>query len=144
VSGKGDLLFIGGANLGAPKGTAGSLLLDPLDLFVDAVGGLNPSIIDENTDFPDHAVTVAPATLAAIVGNVTLYASRDIRLNSLITLAGAGQGLAPRRDFQIGAGITTNGGRFRSAARNMTTFGASPIATSGGSVTDRTIGRRGR
>ena len=138
VSGKGDLLFIGGANLGAPKGTAGSLLLDPLDLFVDAVGGLNPSIIDENTDFPDHAVTVAPATLAAIVGNVTLYASRDMRLNSLITLAGAGQGLAANagRDFQIGAGITTNGGAVSlTAARNMTTFGASPIATSGGSVT---------
>jgi filamentous hemagglutinin family protein len=138
VSGKGDLLFIGGANLGAPKGTAGSLLLDPLDLFVDAVGGLNPSIIDETTDYPDHAATVAPATLAAIVGNVTLYASRDMRLNSLITLAGAGQGLAANagRDLQIGAGITTNGGAVSLvAARNMSTFGSSPIATSGGNVT---------
>ena len=138
VSGKGDLLFIGGANLGAPKGTAGSLLLDPLDLFVDTVGGLNPSIIDENTDFPDNAVTVSPATLAAIVGNVTLYASRDMRLNSLITLAGAGQGLAANagRDMQIGAGITTNGGAVSlTAARNLSTFASSPIATSGGNVT---------
>ncbi len=138
VSGKGDLLFIGGANLGAPKGTAGSLLLDPLDLFADTVGGLNPSIIDENTDFPGSAVTVAPATLAAIVGNVTLYASRDMRLNSAITLTGAGQGLSASagRDLQIGAGITTNGGAVSLvAARNMSTFGSSPIATSGGNVT---------
>ncbi|MBL8381888.1 MAG: filamentous hemagglutinin N-terminal domain-containing protein, partial [Burkholderiales bacterium] len=72
VSGKGDLLFVGGADLGAPKGAAGNLRLDPLDLFADAVGGLNPSIIDETTDFPNHAVTVSPATLAAITGNVTL------------------------------------------------------------------------
>ena len=112
VSGKGDLLFIGGANLGAPRGSAGNLLLDPLDLFIDIAGGLNPFIIDENTDFPNHAITVSPATLAAIVGNVTLFASRDMRFNSAVTLTGAGQGLSANagRDLQIGAGIITNGG----------------------------------
>ncbi|MBL8385943.1 MAG: hypothetical protein JNM90_22860, partial [Burkholderiales bacterium] len=112
--------------------------LDPLDLFADAVGGLNPSIIDETTDFPNHAVTVSPATLAAITGNVTLYASRDMRFNSAIALTGAGQGLSASagRDMQIGAGISTNGGAVSlNAARNMTTFGASPIATAGGNVT---------
>ena len=166
VSGKGDLLFVGGANLGAPKGTAGSLLLDPLDLFVDAVGGLNPTIIDENTDFPDHAVTVSPQTLQdRIDGNVTLYASRDLRINSAIDLTkrsavplqplnplpplpqlppviandptpGKGLTVQAGRDLQIGAGITTNGGAVSlTAARNFSTFASSPIATTGGNVT---------
>ena len=42
VSGKGALLFTGGADLGAPKGAAGVLLLDPIDLFADAAGALTP------------------------------------------------------------------------------------------------------
>lgn len=137
VSGKGDLLFLGGARLGAPKGRLGNLLLDPLDLFVDSVGGLNPYIIDETTDFPDHAVTVSPATLAAITGNVTLYASRDLRFNSAVALTTAGQGLAASagRDLQIGAGISTNGGAVAlTAARTLQAFAAAPITTSGGNV----------
>lgn len=137
VSGKGDLLFLGGARLGAAKGRLGSLLLDPLDLFVDSVGGLNPYIIDESTDFPDHAVTVSPATLAAITGNVTLYASRDMRFNSAVVLTTAGQGLTASagRDLQIGAGISTNGGAVAlTAARTLQAFAAAPIATGGGNV----------
>ncbi len=159
VSGKGSLIFNGGANLGAAKGKAGNLLLDPLDLYIDSAGGLNPSIIDESTDFPDNAVTVSPATLEAIVGNVTLYASHDMRFNSAVALTGASQGLtasagndlqigasittsggavslAAGRNVQIGAGITTSGGAVSLAAGgNLTAFAASPIATAGGNVT---------
>jgi filamentous hemagglutinin family protein len=86
VSGKQSLVFAGGANLGAPKGKLGSLLLDPIDLFVDAQGGLNPDIINESTDFPSNAATVSPDTLKNIVGNVTLFASRYMRINSAIDL----------------------------------------------------------
>lgn len=86
VSGKQNLVFAGSAQLGAPKGKLGSLLLDPLDLYVDAAGGLIPDIVDENTDFPANAATVSPETLANIVGNVTLYASRYMRINGAIDL----------------------------------------------------------
>lgn len=93
VSGKQGLVFAGDANLGAPKGSLGTLLLDPPDLFVFTGGGLNPFIIDEATDFPSNAATVSPTTLAAITGNVALFASRYMRINDAITLTGAGQGL---------------------------------------------------
>lgn len=107
VSGKQNLVFSGGANLGAPKGKLGSLLLDPIDLFVDAQGGLNPDIINESTDFPSNAATVSPDTLKDIVGNVTLYASRYMRINSAIdltTTAGASPTATP------GKGLTAQVG----------------------------------
>jgi trimeric autotransporter adhesin len=137
VSGRGELLFIGGADLAAPNGRFGSLLLDPLDLFIDTAGGLNPAIIDESTDFPNNAVTVSPATLAAITGNVTLYASRDMRFNSNVTLTGAGQSLTAQagRDLQLGATLTTsNGAVSLNAGRSITTFGAPSIAAGTGAV----------
>ncbi len=138
VSGKGSLVFSGGANLGAPKGKAGNLLLDPLDLYVDSAGGLNPFIIDEITDFPDSAVTVSPATLAAIVGDVTLYASHDMRFNSAVALTGASQGLTANagNDLQIGANISTVGGAVSLAAgHDLTAFAGSSITSSLGNVT---------
>src|SRR6185295_7046755 len=74
VSGKQGLVFEGAANLGAPRGALGDLLLDPLDLYVFSGGGINPTIINPTTsvpaDFPSNAATVSPATLAGIVGNV--------------------------------------------------------------------------
>ncbi|MFO0521086.1 MAG: filamentous hemagglutinin N-terminal domain-containing protein, partial [bacterium] len=137
VSGKGELLFIGGADLGAPKGRFGSLLLDPLDLFIDTAGGVNPFIIDETTDFPTNAVTVTPGTLAAITGNVALYASRDMRFNSNVTLTGAGQSLTAQagRDLQLGSTLTTsNGAVSLNAGRAITTFGSPSIAAGTGAV----------
>ncbi|MEI6321229.1 MAG: filamentous hemagglutinin N-terminal domain-containing protein, partial [Pseudomonadota bacterium] len=137
VSGRGELLFIGGADLGAPNGRFGSLLLDPLDLFIDTAGGLNPALIDESTDFPNNAVTVSPATLAAITGNVTLYASRDMRFNSNVTLTGAGQSLTAQagRDLQLGSTLTTsNGAVSLNAGRSITTFGTPSIAAGTGAV----------
>ncbi len=137
VSGKGELLFIGGADLSAPNGRFGSLLLDPLDLFIDTVGGLNPFVIDEATDFPGNAVTVSPATLDAIAGNVTLFASRDLRFNSNVTLTGAGLSLTAQagRDLQLGSTLTTNNGAVSLiAGRAITTFGSPSIAAGTGAV----------
>ncbi|TAK42540.1 MAG: filamentous hemagglutinin N-terminal domain-containing protein [Betaproteobacteria bacterium] len=89
VSGKQNLVFAGSANLGAPQGRLGTLLLDPLDLYVDALGGQIAEIVnnlDPTTAFPGNAATVSPDTLANIVGNVTLQASRYMRINSAIDL----------------------------------------------------------
>ncbi|GAB4171315.1 MAG: hypothetical protein Fur0039_11450 [Rhodocyclaceae bacterium] len=129
---------MGGADLAAPKGARGTLLLDPLDLFIDAHGGINPLVIDEATDFPASAVTVSPATLAGIAANVVLFASRDLRFNSAVALTGAGQGLSAQagRNLEMAAGITTAGGDVSlTAAESLTTYAYSPIATAGGAVT---------
>ena len=137
VSGRGELVFMGRADLYAPFGRQGSLLLDPLDLFIDADGGLNPFIIDEATDFPNNAITVSPATLASISGNVTLYASRDMRFNSAVSLVQAGQGLSATagRDLQLAAGIaTSNGAVSLTAGRAISSTGAPTISAGTGSV----------
>lgn len=136
VSGKGRLLFTGTADLTAPRGSAGSLLLDPIDLFADDAGGLNPFIIDEATDFPANAATVSPATLAGIGANVTLYASRDMRLSSPIMLAGFGLSARADRDLQLGAAIGTGGGALSlSAGRTLNVFNVTALSTADGSVT---------
>jgi hypothetical protein len=79
VSGKESLLFSRSADLSAARGASGTLLLDPLDLFIADLGGTITSIIDEAADVASNAVTVSPATLAAIPGNVVLHAGRYMR-----------------------------------------------------------------
>src|SRR6185295_15407743 len=130
---------------------------DPLDLYVFAGGGLVPTIIDEATDFPGNAATVSPATLAAIVGNVTLQASRYMRISDPITLTTAGQGLtatvaaytvpaapdplsmstAVSNRMDLAAGITTNGGAVSLTAPTIQNVASPPtisIATGGGAI----------
>jgi filamentous hemagglutinin family protein len=160
VSGKQNLIFAGGANLGATRGGLGTLLLDPLDLFAFAGGGLNPTIIDEATDFPSNAATVSPATLAAITGNVTLFASRYMRISDPIALTTAGQGLTaqvgtytapalpdplnlsssnnqinniPNR-LDIGGNVTTAGGAVSLIAPAIQSFNAPTITTAGAPI----------
>lgn len=157
VSGKESLVFTGFADLSAPRGALGSLLLDPLDLYVSATGGLNPDIIDQATDFPSNAVTVSPDTLAKIPGNVTLFASRYMRFNDAINLTTAGQTLTAQvgrttnttfpggssdlfpassgliNGMDIGASITTNGGAVSLTAPTIRTVGGSIVSiTTGG------------
>jgi len=156
VSGKQGLVFDGRANLGAPRGALGNLLLDPLDLYVFAGGGIISTIIDEATDFPSNAATVSPATLAAIAGNVTLQASRYMRIGDPVALTTAGQGLtatvntytAPAlpdplalssvsNRLDLAAGITTVGGAVTLNAPTIQNVASPPtisIATSGGAI----------
>ena len=154
VSGKQNLIFAGRADLGAPNGSLGNLLLDPLDLYVFSGGGLLPSIIDESTDFPSNAATVSPATLAGITGNVSLFASRYMRISDAITLTTAGQSLTARvgtytaplspdpltlstgivNELEIGANITTQGGDVSLIAPRIESIAASTITTNGGAI----------
>ncbi len=168
VSGKQGLVFEGGASLGAPNGALGNLLLDPLDLYVFAGGGLNSTIINSATsipaDFPSNAATVSPATLAAISGNVTLQASRYMRISDPIALTTAGQSLtatvgtyttpalpdplalssAVSNRLDLGAGITTNGGAVSLTAPTIQNVASPPtisIATSGGAISLNSTGQ---
>ena len=154
VSGKQNLLFDGRANLGARHGAMGNLLLDPLDLYVFAGGGKIAPITDDAADFPNNAATVDPATLAGIAGNVTLHASRYMRISDPVTLTTAGQGLTatvgtytppaspdpvalnpnfPNR-LDIAANITTNAGAVSLSAPIIQGVGTPVIATSGGAI----------
>ena len=160
VSGKQGLIFEGSANLSAPSGSFGTLLLDPLDLFVFANGGIDKTIADNTnasgSTFPSNAATVSPSTLAAVSGNVTLLASRFMQITDPINLTTPGQGLtatvstytvpaapdplslsnsvANRLDLR--AGITTVGGLVTLNAPTIFNAIGSPlsIATSGGAI----------
>jgi hypothetical protein len=102
-------------------------------------------------------VTVSPDTLAAIPGNVTLFASRYMRFNDAVNLTRSGQTLTARVDpftsklfpdgsselfpltpglingMDIGASITTNGGAVSLTAPTIRTVGFTPISvTTGG------------
>ena len=66
VSGKGDLLFAGGADLGAPKGTAGRLLLDPRNIIVDETG---TSVAALQLDDPTPDTTSGFGSVAQVLGN---------------------------------------------------------------------------
>ncbi len=159
VSGKQGLIFAGSANLGAPKGNLGTLLLDPPDLFIFTGGGLLYDSVNDLIEFPSNAASVSPDTLAAVTGNVSLNAARYMRVSDPITLTGAGQGLTaqvgayaapaapdplslatntqinniPNR-LEIGANITTANGAVSLNAPAIQGIASSTIATSGGAI----------
>jgi filamentous hemagglutinin family protein len=90
VSGKGNLIFAGAANLGAPQGALGTLLLDPPDVYIFSGGGLDATIPDPNfipVLFPNNAATVSPTTLAGVMGNVSVHATRYMRISDAIDLS---------------------------------------------------------
>ncbi len=140
VSGKQNLEFTGTADLSAPAGAHGSLLLDPLDILVSLTSGILPTIVDEFADFASNVVTVSPLTLAAVGGNVVLQAERDIYVRDAIHLTAAGAGLSATAGgalFNAGsiintAGITTNGGAV--TLRGQSIVGAGAITSNGGAV----------
>lgn len=160
VSGKQSLIFAGNVDLGAPKGSMGNLLLDPLDLYVFTDGGNVYESVNDVIEFPSHAATVSPATLAAVTGNITLNAARYMRIGDPITLTGSGQGLTatvgiysvsaspdplslsdsvPNR-LDIAADITTAGGAVSLTAPTISSVTAATIATAGGAISLNTSG----
>ncbi|MGQ0523486.1 MAG: two-partner secretion domain-containing protein [Betaproteobacteria bacterium] len=160
VSGKQNLVFAGSADLGAAKGTLGDLLLDPLDLYVFSSGGNTYDSVNDVAEFPSHAATVSPATLAAVTGNITLNAARYMRIGDAITLTTSGQSLtatvstysAPASPdplnlsdsvsnrLDIGADITTAGGAVSLTAPTISSVASSTIATAGGAISLSTSG----
>ncbi|HYW55470.1 MAG TPA: filamentous hemagglutinin N-terminal domain-containing protein, partial [Polaromonas sp.] len=113
VSGKQTLAFDGAANLSAPRGSAGTLLLDPLNIVVSAAG---PATYADVSTFAAQAgttQTVSTATLNAVAGNITLQASNDISLNTAFTVvAGKSVSFEANNNINITTGNTlaTSGG----------------------------------
>jgi trimeric autotransporter adhesin len=132
VSGKQNLEFTGGADLGAAAGRSGTLLLDPLDILVSSAGGILPSVVDQFSDFAGNVVTITPTKMATINGTISLQAERDIYFMDAVTLTLPGAGLN-----------ATAGGTTFNSVNGGNVFLNENISTTGGAVTLRGVGISG-
>ncbi len=114
VSGKINLTFAGNANLSAPFGIAGTLLLDPTNIVInagpDALGTC--ALPTVTLVCGPGAITISTATLNAQVANVTLNAAGNIDFLAAVNIAAPGVGLTANAGAQItiNSNISTNGG----------------------------------
>jgi filamentous hemagglutinin family protein len=90
ISGKDNLIFRGTVDMSAVKGSAGTLLLDPIDItIVNGFGGENNFEVADSQilfgDSPDKSFTISETTLESLSGaqNLILEATNDITLNDL-------------------------------------------------------------
>ncbi|MDT7044140.1 filamentous hemagglutinin N-terminal domain-containing protein [Candidatus Nitronereus thalassa] len=129
VSGKQNLDFQGTANLSAVHGDFGTLLLDPLNIIVITGGTAAAGDVDAFADNPGSSLTIAPATLDAVAGNVTLQATADISFINAVNLTTAGATFTAQAqdDISVNADITTNAGAI--------TLSADDDASGAGSLT---------
>lgn len=137
VSGKQNLQFAGTADLTAPAGISGFLLLDPLDIVVSATGGILPIVTDEFADFSTDIVTISPTGLNAVGGNVILQAERDIYFNTPLAFTGssltaAANGNGSGGQIYLNQGISTSGGAV--SLSGATVSGSGGISTAGGGI----------
>lgn len=141
VSGKRNLDFAGAVDLTAANGAVGTLFLDPTNIIVATGGGAAATDVDQFAD-PGVTLTVDPATLNAVGGNVTLQALNDITITNAVNLTTAGASFTATavNDINVNDHITTN-----NAAINLTadstglglgnvSVAASKTITSGGNT----------
>ncbi|MDP2144718.1 MAG: YDG domain-containing protein [Gallionella sp.] len=156
VSGKNNLVFDGHVDLRASGGRTGTLLLDPLNLTIqaaapdvngDTVAGddLNAALNTPNIFFADYAGNNSVITTGQVVtqlntADVTLQATNNITVAAAIDASGNAVGkaltLQAGNDVIINAAITTasvGGGSLILSAGHDVTVGAALTAT-GGSV----------
>lgn len=146
VSGKQNLAFTGSADLRAPRGALGTLLLDPMDIVVAIGSGILPTVTDEFADFSMNVVTISPETLNALAANVELQASRHVFVKDVLTLGTPGAGLRilaggathANGRIHLEDDIHTAGGSVTLRAQGIENQGA--IHTNGGAVDIQTTG----
>ena len=152
VSAKGTLVYAGTTDLTAPRGRAGTLLLDPTNIdVVAAASPVLPNDVDQFSD-PDADAGLARssidvALINAATANVVLQATNDIVFVAPVSISTSTVGLTAQAgnsiDVQSGSGITTRGGHIRLTANDPggTPTGsggitiAAPLITSGGNLT---------
>jgi hypothetical protein len=121
VSGKGTLDFQGGADLTAPRGKTGSLLLDPGNLTVGAVADLNGDSTTGDDlvanvfagDFGLANSQITATRVATLLGSadVTLQSQFTINVTAPLTVAAGGAATTlslQTADLTIGAPMTLN------------------------------------
>ena len=102
----------GSVDVSAPAGVGGQWLLDPANIIVADGGGAAIGDVDNASVLPGTLQTVAPATLVAVGGNVTLAATSSITVNNDVALTAPGAGLTLRAGNRIdlNANLGTNNG----------------------------------
>jgi filamentous hemagglutinin family protein len=108
VSGKQNLQFAGSADLAAPAGSTGFLLLDPLDIIVSATGGILPIVTDQFADFPTNILTISANGLNILGGNVILQANRNIYFNSATNFTGSSLTVAANGNTNTNGSVILN------------------------------------
>ena len=122
VSGKQTLDFQGGADLGAPHGAAGHLLLDPSTLDIGTVANVNgdgttgddlPGNTLLASDFGGAASQITAARVASLLaaGNVSLASSISLGVSAPLTVAAGGAATTltlASGNITIGAPMTLN------------------------------------
>jgi len=155
VSGKDTLQFVGLVDTSAPQGTAGTLLLDPKNILIQAGGS---DLVPGNSLFSDNPAgtsTISGANLSAAIdlGNVTLQANNDITIDDNVTGTTFGHGLTLQAGrsiiFNPNRAIALNGGNFQATINDQNAIASnrdpgiaqlsmgsgSQILTDGGDVT---------
>jgi filamentous hemagglutinin family protein len=152
VSGKENLTFMGSANLAAPSGRVGTLLLDPRDINVVPGGGTDDLqiTIDNGVLFADGGSadfqignTALSTTLRS--ANTVLQATRDVTFNAAVTGDGGRDLLVQAgRTISVNAAVSTSAGGRISMIANNTASGETDAVGNGlagsGATPDRGSG----
>ncbi|MBD0327914.1 MAG: S-layer family protein, partial [Pyrinomonadaceae bacterium] len=124
VSGKESLQFVGSVDRLAPFGQAGTLLLDPKNILIQA-GGTDP--VAGNNFFnnnPTGTSTISGDTLSSAIdlGSVTLQANNDITINDNVTGTTSFNGLTLQagRSIFINSTINLFRGNFSATINDQT------------------------
>ncbi|MDY0745958.1 YDG domain-containing protein [Paucibacter sp. R3-3] len=143
VSGKQFLDFRGFADLGSVAGARGTLLLDPLNLTIQATGAdVNGDGSNADLTFGTVAWDYAPGANSVITsgavqsmlstGDVVLEATNNITVNSAINAGGAAHALTMHAGNDIDVNASIGGMLALSLTANYTfTSGTNPPAPSG-------------
>jgi filamentous hemagglutinin family protein len=136
VSGAQTLTFVGNADLSAPKGSFGTLLLDPVNILIsngaDALGSCALPNITLGCDPGD--ITISQATLQALgaATNIVLEASNNITLGTLtggsLDFFTCDAGVCGDIVFTAGGAFNTNGNNINAFGRSLTIEAASITA----------------
>jgi len=156
VSGKETLIFRGRVDVGANRGQAGTILLDPQDIIIEAAGSsANDNQLDPDVPFPGDPAgeilfadggiftdfTISDTALTALTGDIFLQADRDIivqpgaMLNFFNQTFGDAIAFEAGNNIDISADIHTNGGSlFFNAGGSIEVGNITTSDSSGGEV----------
>ncbi len=108
VSGGESLAYAGSADLGAPRGRKGTLLLDPKNISVQSSGDARTAEVDEYLDSSAEDAYISPDTIVTALrsADVRLAANTDIVVEEKIDATGLGTSGA--LNFYAGRGVILN------------------------------------
>ena len=118
VSGNTGFSLTGMVDVSAPSGKQGSILIDPRDLDIVAVGSgdANVTAIGVDVTAPDQntTISVSASALTALTGSLTIEASQNLTVSAplLFTnqVAGNSVTMFAGKDLTVNAAISTAGG----------------------------------